>query len=59
MDAILVLVDQFSKLVKMAPTKMIMTFFDFVKLFLDMWIKHHRMPQFIVNDRNAKLTTSF
>ncbi len=36
MDAILVVVDQFSKLMKMALTKMIMTTFDLAKLFFDM-----------------------
>jgi hypothetical protein len=55
MDAILIVVNQFSKLAKMAPTKTIMTF-DSTKLFFDMWVKHHGMPQFIVSDRNAKFT---
>jgi len=59
MDVILVVVDRFSNLVKMAPPKTIVTTFDSVKLFFDMWVKHHRMPQFIVNDKNAKFITDF
>jgi hypothetical protein len=44
MDAILVVVDQFSKLAKMALTKTIVTTFDWTKLLFDMWVKHHKMP---------------
>jgi hypothetical protein len=59
MDAILVVVDHFSKLAKMAPTKMVMITFDSTKLFFDMWVRHHDMPQFIVSDRDAKFTMDF
>jgi hypothetical protein len=58
MDAILVVVDQFYKLAKMAPTKTIATF-DSAKLFFDMWVKHHWMPQFIISDRDTKFTIGF
>jgi hypothetical protein len=44
MDAILVVVDQFSKLAKMTLTKTIVTTFDWTKLFFHMWVKHHEMP---------------
>jgi hypothetical protein len=53
MDTILMVVDRFSKLAKMAPTKTIATF-DSTKKFFDMWARHHGMPKFTVNDRNAK-----
>jgi hypothetical protein len=59
MNTILVVVDQFSKLVDMAPTKMIATTFNSTKLLFDMWVRHHGMLQFIVSDRDAKFTTSF
>jgi hypothetical protein len=59
MHAIFMVVDQFSKLAKMAPTRMFITTFDSVKLTFDMWVKHHRMPKFIVSDRDAKFTMSF
>jgi hypothetical protein len=59
MDAIPVVIDQFSKLAKMAPTKMIATTFDSTKLLFDMWVRHHVMPQFIISDRDVKFMTSF
>ncbi len=34
--------------------------FNSMKLFFDMLVRHHGMPQiFIVNDRNSKFMTSF
>ncbi len=59
MDAILVVVNQFSKLAKMVPRKTIATTFDSTKLFFDMWIRHHVMLQFIISDRDVKFMTSF
>ncbi len=38
---------------------MFTTTFDSIKLLFNMWVKHRRMPQFIVSDRDAKFTTSF
>jgi hypothetical protein len=35
------------------------TTFDWTKLFFDMWVKHHGMPQFIVNDGDAKFMMGF
>jgi len=52
-DAILVVVIWFCKLAKMVPTKTITTF-DSMKLFLDIWVIHHWIFQFIIDDRNAK-----
>jgi len=43
----------------MAQTKIIATTFDLAKLFFNMWVKHHGMPQFIINDTNAKFTMNF
>ncbi len=54
-DAILVVIDRFSKLAKLPPTKMI----NSTKVFFDMWFKHHGMPQFIMNDRDTKFITCF
>jgi translation initiation factor 2 beta subunit (eIF-2beta)/eIF-5 len=59
MDAIFVEVDRLSKLAKMASTKMIATTFDLAKLFFNVWVKHHGVPQFIVNDRDIKFTVGF
>lgn len=38
MDTILVVVDYFSKLVKMVPMKNIMITFELAQLFYDMWV---------------------
>ncbi len=54
MDAILMIVDQFSKLAKAAWSKIIITTFNLMKLLFDMWVKHHRMLQFIVSNKDAK-----
>jgi hypothetical protein len=59
MDTILVVVDQFSKLAKMVSIKMIVITFNLTKLFFDMWVRHHEMPQFIVSDRDAKFMMGF
>jgi hypothetical protein len=53
------IVDQFSKLAKLTPIKMIRTTFDSTKLFFDMWVRHHGMPQFIMSDKDAKFTIRF
>jgi len=41
-DAILVIINRFSKFAKMVPTKMIVTTFGMVKMFFDMWVKTSR-----------------
>jgi hypothetical protein len=43
----------------MVPTKTIATTFDLAKLFFNMWVRHHGMPQFIVSDGNAKFMARF
>jgi hypothetical protein len=59
MDAILMVVDQFSKLAKMAPTQIIITTFNLAKLLFVIWVKHHKMLQFIVNNKDIKFTMCF
>ncbi len=59
MDAIFMVVDRFSKLANMVLTMTITTTFELVKLFFDMCVKHHKMPQFNVSDKNTKFTTCF
>jgi hypothetical protein len=58
-DVILVVVDRFSKLVKFGPTKMIATTTKTTTLFFNMSVRHHGMPEIIVNDQNAKFTLEF
>jgi hypothetical protein len=59
MDVILIIVNQFCKLTKVVLTKTISTIFYSMKSFFDMWVRHHGMLQFIVNDRDAKFIMGF
>ena len=58
-DAILVMVDRFSKLAHMVPTKGCATALETAKLFLNAWWKHHGLPRVIVSDRDPKFTSAF
>jgi hypothetical protein len=59
MDAILIVVVLFFKSVKMVPIKTVMTTFNSMELFFDMWVRHHEMPQLIVSNTYAKFIPSF
>ncbi len=59
MYTIFVVIIQFCKLAKMAPITTIATTFDSAKLFFNMWVRHHGLPQFIISDRDVKFTTGF
>jgi hypothetical protein len=59
MDIILVVFDQFSKLAKMVPIKMVATTFNLTKFLFDIWVKHDGMPQFIISNKNAKFLVGF
>jgi hypothetical protein len=59
MDAILIVINQVFKLTKMVPTKMVTITFNFLKLFFNMWVKHHGMLQFIVSEKDAKFMMGF
>jgi hypothetical protein len=59
MDAILIVINQVFKLAKMVPTKMVTITFDSLKLFFNMWVKHHGMLQFIVSEKDAKFMIGF
>ncbi len=43
----------------MALIKMNVITFDSMKLLFDVWVRHHGMLQFLVSDRDAKLTVGF
>jgi hypothetical protein len=43
----------------MALIKTIVITFDSMTLLFDMWVRHNGMFQFIVSDRDAKLTMGF
>ncbi len=38
---------------------MITTIFNLAKLLFDMWIGHHKMPQFIISDKDTKFLMGF
>jgi hypothetical protein len=59
MDVILMAINRFSKLAKVAPIQIITTTFKSIIFFINMWVKHHGMPQFIVSDRNVKFMVGF
>jgi len=59
MDAILIVINQVFKLTKMVPTKMVTITFNLLKLFFNMWVKHHGMLQFIVSEKDAKFMMGF
>jgi hypothetical protein len=46
-------------LAKMVPIKTIATTFDTTKLFFNVWVMHHKMPQFIISNKDAKFTIGF
>ena len=57
LDAILVVVDMFSKMVHFIPTKTTATAPDTAQLFFDNIFKLHGLPKAIVSDRDAKFTS--
>jgi hypothetical protein len=58
-DAIFVVVDRFSKLARMEPTKGTATAFETAVLFFNVWWRHHGLPKVIVSDRDPKFTSAF
>ncbi len=58
-DAIFVVVDKFSKLVKFAPTQTNAMVVGMAKLFFDMWVWHNGMTKVIVNDWDVKSMLEF
>ncbi len=59
MDANVVVVDRFSKLIKFALTQINAIVVGMVKLFFNMWVWHKGMPEVIVNDYDVKFTSEF
>jgi hypothetical protein len=57
--AIMVVVDQFSKMAHFIPTKDSATAQEKGRLFLTQVFKHHGLPKDIVSDRDPKFTSKF
>ncbi len=58
-DAIMVVVDQFSKMAHFIPTKDSATPQETGRLFFTHVFKHHDLPKDIVSDRDPKFTSKF
>jgi hypothetical protein len=58
-DAIFVVVDRFSKMIKFALTQTNTMVVGTTKLFFDMWVRNKGMLKVIVNDCNMKFTSEF
>ena len=58
-DAILVVLDSYSKRAHFIPTKTTATAANSAQLFFEYVYKHHGMPQKIVTDRDSKVTSDF
>lgn len=54
-DAVLVIMDCFSMLAHMVPTKRIVFAYEIAKLFFSAWWKNHRLPRIIVLDQHSKV----
>ena len=58
-DAILVVVDKFSKMTHFIPTTTDVTAPETAQLFFDSIIKYHGVPQVIISDRDSRFTSLF
>jgi len=58
-DAIMVVVDRFSKMAHFIPTKENVTAQEMGRLFFTHVFKHHGLPKDIVSDRDPKFTSKF
>jgi protoheme ferro-lyase len=58
-DAIMVVVDRFSKMAHFIPIKESATTQETRRLFFTHMFKHHGLPKDIVSDRDSKFTSKF
>jgi hypothetical protein len=58
-DVIMVVVDQFSKMADLIPTKENAMTQETRRLFFTHMFKHHGLPKDIVSDRDPKFTNKF
>lgn len=58
-NAILVVVDKFSKMVHFIPTATNVTAPEVAKLFFDNVVRMHGLPEVIISDRDSRFTSSF
>ena len=58
-DAILVVVDKYSKMLHCAPTTTTVTAPQLAQLFFNEIVRHHGVPSSIISDRDPRFTSSF
>src|SRR5271167_4436614 len=58
-DAILVIVDRFSKMIKAIPSSLSLTSLGFAKILCDFVFRHHGMPKKIISDRGPQFASRF
>jgi transposase InsO family protein len=58
-DSVLVVVDKFTKRVRLIPTTRKVTALETARLFIDNIIKLHGFPEAIISDRDARFTSQF
>ena len=58
-DAILVVVDKYSKMIHCIPTTTTVTAPQLAKLFFNEIVRHHGVPSSIISDRDPRFTSSF
>lgn len=58
-DAIVVVVDKYSKMLHCFPTTTTVTAPQLAKLFFDEIVRHHGVPSSIISDRDPRFTSSF
>ncbi len=58
-DSILLIVDQLMKIIHYKPVKVTINVLSLAKMIINVGVRHHRVPQSIVTDRDSLLTSKF
>ncbi len=58
-DSILVIVDRLTKMVHWKPVKVTIDAYSLAEVIIDMVVRHHGLPDFIVSDRGSVFTSKF
>lgn len=58
-DAILIIVDYFTKMIHYKQVKTTIDIADLVKIIINMLVRHHGLPKSIISDRDLPFTSKF
>ena len=58
-DSILVIINQFMKMVHYKPVKITLNALELAKVIIDMVVRHHALPDLVVTDRSFLFTSKF